>query len=105
MAMALKRRPPVTHPCALALPPQLAKLVQMSSPRELESFRFAVAFSFAGPHREKVRAIAEIVSEAIDPGIKDRSKGHVFFDEWFEHEILGSDMDVLLQDIYHKQSR
>lgn len=77
----------------------------MSAPRELESFRFIVAFSFAGPRRDKVRAIAEKVSNAIDPGIKDRSKGRVFFDEWFEHEILGSDMDVLLQDIYHKQSR
>ena len=28
----------------------------------------------------------------------------MFFDEWFEHEILGSDMDVLLQRFYHERS-
>jgi tetratricopeptide (TPR) repeat protein len=60
-------------------------------------FRFDVAFSFAGPHREKVRAIAELVRNEL-------GDGKVFFDEWFEHEILGSDMDVLLQRIYHDQS-
>lgn len=70
-----------------------------------ENFRFEVAFSFAGPHREKVRAIAERVSAALDPEAQgDRSRGRVFFDEWFEHEILGSDMDVLLQRFYHEQS-
>jgi tetratricopeptide (TPR) repeat protein len=70
----------------------------------MPAYRFDVAFSFAGPHREKVRAIAELVSEKLDPGIQDRSKGRVFFDEWFEHEILGSDMDALLQRIYHRKS-
>ncbi|MFN0067837.1 MAG: hypothetical protein ACKVYV_09395, partial [Limisphaerales bacterium] len=70
-----------------------------------DSFRFLVAFSFAGPHRDKVRAIAERVSAALDPDLQhDRSQGRVFFDEWFEHEILGSDMDVLLQRLYHDQS-
>ncbi len=67
-------------------------------------FRFEVALSFAGPHRDKVRAIAERLNEAIDPGIEDRSQGRVFFDEWFRHEILGPDMEVLLQRIYHKQT-
>src|SRR4051812_39002389 len=61
------------------------------------SFRFDVAFSFAGPHRDKVRTIADIVAKQLG---RDR----VFFDEWFEHEILGSDMDVLLQSFYHDQS-
>jgi len=28
----------------------------------------------------------------------------VFFDEWYEHEILGDDMDVLRQGFYHEQS-
>jgi tetratricopeptide (TPR) repeat protein len=69
-----------------------------------ENFRFEVAFSFAGPHRDKVRTIAELVSEKLDSGIRDHSKGRVFFDEWFEHEILGSDMDALLQRIYHEKS-
>jgi hypothetical protein len=60
-------------------------------------YRFEVAFSFAGPHREKVRAIAELVATKL-------GREKVFFDEWYEHEILGSDMDVLLQRIYHEQS-
>ena len=45
------------------------------------SFRFEVAFSFAGPHREKVRAIAEIVRAKL-------GEGKVFFDEWFQHEQM-----------------
>ena len=72
---------------------------------EMATFRFEVAFSFAGAHRDTVRALAERVSAAIDPGLTDRSQGRVFFDEWFEHELLGSDMDVLLQNFYRRQSR
>lgn len=67
-------------------------------------YRFEIALSFAGPHRDKIRAVAEGLSHALDPGLTDRSKGRVFFDEWFEHEILGSDMDALLQTIYHDES-
>lgn len=67
-------------------------------------YRFEIAFSFAGPHRDKVQAIAELVSARIDPGLTDRSQGRVFFDDWFEHEILGDDLDVLLQSFYHDQS-
>jgi hypothetical protein len=66
-------------------------------PNSVEAFRFDIAFSFAGPHRDKVLAIAELV--AVNLG-----KERVFFDEWYEHEILGADMDVLLQRFYHKQS-
>jgi hypothetical protein len=76
----------------------------MSASPDKAEFRFEIAISFAGPHREKVRVIAERLSAVIDPGITDRSKGRVFFDEWFEYEILGSDMDLLLQNFYHKQS-
>ena len=28
----------------------------------------------------------------------------VFYDDWYEHEILGDDMDVLLQRFYHERS-
>jgi hypothetical protein len=55
-------------------------------------YRFEVAFSFAGPHREKVRAIAELVAAEF-------GREKVFFGEWYEHEILGSDMDVQLERI------
>jgi hypothetical protein len=67
----------------------------MANPRT--AFRFDVAFSFAGSHREKVREIAEKVRGQV-------GAGRVFFDEWFEAEILGPDMAVLLQSFYHKQS-
>ena len=40
-------------------------------PEKME-FRFEVAISVAGPHRDKVRAIAERLSEAVDPGPTDR---------------------------------
>jgi hypothetical protein len=66
-------------------------------PNSVEAFRFDIAFSFAGPHRDKVLAIAELVAA-------DLGKERVFFDEWYEHEILGADMDVLLQRFYRKQS-
>lgn len=62
-----------------------------------QGYRFLVAFSFAGPHRDKVRAIAELVADRL-------GRERVFFDEWYEHEILGSDMDVLLQRFYAKRS-
>lgn len=68
-------------------------------------YRFEVAFSFAGPHRDTVRAIAELVSAHIDPGLKDRSQGRVFFDEWIEHRLNGDNADVMLQRVYHEQSR
>ena len=76
----------------------------MTGAPDITEIRFEVARSFAGPHREKVRAIAERLREVIDPGIEDHSHGRVFFDEWFRHEILGPDMEVLLQRIYHKQT-
>ncbi|MGB8169114.1 MAG: hypothetical protein WCF18_16575, partial [Chthoniobacteraceae bacterium] len=59
--------------------------------------RFSIAFSFAGPHRDKVRAIAQAVAAKV-------GREHVFFDEWYEAEILGDDMDVLLQNIYYEKS-
>jgi hypothetical protein len=55
-----------------------------------EGFRFDVAFSFAGPHREKVLAVAQLVAASI-------GQERVFFSDWYEHELLGVDMDVLLQ--------
>ena len=60
-------------------------------------FRFDIAFSFARPHRDKVREIAGLVAEKL-------GRERVFFDEWYEAEILGDDMDVLLQRFYHEQS-
>ena len=60
-------------------------------------FRFDIAFSFAERDREKVRRISEIVADRLG---KDR----VFFDEWYEYELLGKDMDWQIQRIYLEQS-
>jgi TIR domain len=66
-------------------------------PNAAQMFRFEVAFSFAGPHHEKVRDIAELVATKL-------GRERVFFDEWYEHEILGDDMDALLQRFYLQES-
>jgi hypothetical protein len=66
-------------------------------PDDANAFRFEIAISFAGSHRDKIREIAELLGAKL-------GKDKVFFDEWYEHEILGDDMDVLLQRFYHEQS-
>src|SRR5260221_12867712 len=63
----------------------------------MSTFRFDVAFSFAGPHREKVFAIAELVAAKC-------GKKRVFYDDWYKAEILGPNMRVLLQRFYYEQS-
>lgn len=61
------------------------------------AYRFDVAFSFAGPHREKVRAIAEFVAAKL-------GREKVFFDEWYEDELGGDNAEAELQRIYEKRS-
>ena len=58
---------------------------------------FLVAFSFAGEQRELVRSIAEAVEEQL-------GWGTVFYDDWFEYYIAGSDADTLLQEIYGQKA-
>lgn len=52
------------------------------------AYRFEIAFSFAGAHRNKVRKMAELVA-------KEFGREKVFFDEWYEAELLGPSMRVL----------
>jgi len=59
--------------------------------------KFLVAFSFAGEERSLVKSIAIAVEQRLG-----RSK--VFFDEWYEHYIAGTDADKKLQRIYREQS-
>jgi hypothetical protein len=66
-------------------------------PNGPKAFRFEIAISFAGSHRDKIREIAELLGAKL-------GNDKVFFDEWYEHEILGDDMDVLLQRFYREQS-
>jgi hypothetical protein len=64
-------------------------------PRDIPE-KFLVAFSFAGEQRDLVGSIAKAVEERLGPFT-------VFFDEWYEAYIAGSDADILLQDIYGKR--
>lgn len=59
--------------------------------------RFAVALSFPGEHRRFVRNVAERLSEKL-------GKTRVFFDEWYEHELRGTDADLKLKQIYRNDS-
>lgn len=54
---------------------------------------YSVAFSFAGEQCELVRQIAEKVEAALLPG-------EVFFDEYFEEKLLGTESRTFLTDIY-----
>ena len=55
--------------------------------------KFLVAFSFAGEQSDLVRSVAEAVNHEL-------GSPNVFFDEWFEHYIAGTDADLKLQEIY-----
>jgi hypothetical protein len=59
--------------------------------------RFLVAFSFAGEQRHIVAPIANAVEERL-------GRGTVFYDEWFQHYIAGSDADIRLQRLYAEQA-
>jgi hypothetical protein len=65
-------------------------------PRDIPA-KFLVAFSFAGEQRELVRSIAEPVEDRL-------GWGTVFYDDWFEHYIAGSDADIRLQQIYGEKA-
>jgi hypothetical protein len=56
-----------------------------------------VAFSLAGEQRQLVLAIAQEVEAIL-------GYATVFYDEWYEHWIAGSDADLLVQKIYGEQA-
>jgi hypothetical protein len=58
--------------------------------------RFDFAISFAGPDRQIARALAEALTAR---------NLRVFFDEYFEHEMLGVDGADYLNDVFFRQSR
>jgi len=57
--------------------------------------RFTVAFSFASEQRQLVLPIAQEVEAAL-------GRSTVFYDDWYEHWIAGSDADLRLQELYSK---
>jgi hypothetical protein len=59
--------------------------------------RFAVALSFPGEHRLFAKNVAKRLAEVLG---RDR----VFFDEWYESLIRGSDADLKLKRVYREDS-
>jgi len=55
--------------------------------------RFAVAFSFAGEQRQLVLPIAMEVEAVLGPST-------VFYDDWYEYWLAGTDADLSLQELY-----
>ena len=70
--------------------------ISAKGPRPMPK-KFLVAFSFAGAQRNLLRSIAEAVEQLL-------GYGSVFLDEWFEHYLTGSNLDMLLQDIYGRRA-
>src|SRR5262249_21485369 len=72
----------------------LAGSMRIVSAREVPS-RFAVAFSLAGEQRQLVLPVAQEVEAIL-------GRSTVFYDDWYEYWIAGSDADLLLQELYGK---
>jgi hypothetical protein len=58
--------------------------------------KFDVVISFGGPDRSVAEAIRD---RLVSAGLS------VFYDDDFQHQLLGEDLAVLLQDIYFARSR
>jgi hypothetical protein len=65
-------------------------LAANSSPAE---YRFRVALSFPDEHRPFVLGIAELLAAKF-------LKHRIFYDEWYELDLLGADGDLKLQRMY-----
>jgi hypothetical protein len=55
--------------------------------------RFSVALTFAGEHRDFVLQVAEALAASL-------TRNRVFYDEWYEVELLGAGGDLKLQSMY-----
>jgi len=64
---------------------------------KVESRRFAIAVSFPGEHRRFVKNVVKRLAEVLG---KDR----VFYDAWYESELVGLDGDLKLRRYYREQS-
>ncbi|MEM8721116.1 MAG: GUN4 domain-containing protein [Cyanobacteria bacterium P01_G01_bin.39] len=62
---------------------------------ESESNRFKVALSFPGEHRDFVLKVAEELATRL-------TRDRVFYDEWYEIELLGVGGDLKLQSMYEQ---
>lgn len=78
-----------------AIPQKESPQMDQSQQSYLLQKHFDVALSFPGECRSFVSEVASI--------LKDRSK-EVFYDEYFEAELAQSNLDIILQKIYHENS-
>jgi hypothetical protein len=74
----------------------IASLTGIWQASEMVDVRFDVAISFAGPERQLARTLAEALTA---DGFT------VFFDEYFEHEMLGRDGADYLNRVFFEDSR
>ena len=75
---------------------KLPDLDESRSPQILEqpeSNRFKIALSFPGEHRDFVLKVAESLAARL-------TRQRVFYDEWYETELLGVGGDLKLQSMY-----
>jgi len=59
--------------------------------------RFAIAVSFPGEHRRFVKNVVTRLAQHL-------GRERVFFDDWYQPELLGLDADIKLKNIYRDQS-
>ena len=72
----------------------LAKVI-LQSVDKLTPNRFHVALSFPGEHRTFVRQVAEALARKL-------TRDRVFYDDWYEVELLGAGGDLKLQSMYEQ---
>ncbi len=63
----------------------------------LESKRFKIALSFPGEKREFVSRVVDKLSSSL-------GKEFIFYDKFYEAELALPNLDIMLQNIYHKQA-
>ncbi|PHS55679.1 MAG: disease resistance protein [Sulfurimonas sp.] len=68
------------------------------SVEKLENIEFDVAFSFPGERRKLVSNVADIVRKKL-------KKDKLFYDFDYQSQLARPNIDVLLQKIYHKNSK
>jgi hypothetical protein len=73
------------------IPPTLAEEKQVSP------YRFAVALSFPGEHRQFVERVADELTLRLD-------EEKVFYDRHYQAELTRMDLDLYLQELYSKKS-
>ena len=70
----------------------------MSQTKPFREMHFEVALSFPGEKRDYVEQVAEELAHLI-------TRESVFYDNWYQPHLAGLNLDLLLQDVYHKRSR